>query len=402
MLTLAEAQAAMRARVVRGTAIDVVALADAAGRFVARPLSAQVDNPAFDNSAMDGYALRYADLAAAGFRLPLRGESSCGDAPAVLAPGSAMRIFTGAPVPDGADTVVMQEEVRVEDGGAEFPQGVKAGDHLRRRGEDFRAGEALYGVGHRLTAYDIALLAAAGVARVPVLARPRALVVATGSELAAPGEPLAPGQIYESNRLPTLLQLRALGVDAVDGGTVRDDAAALRALLDTAAGYDFVITSGGASVGDHDLVKRIFAELGTIDFWKVRIKPGKPVAFGRIGERTHFFALPGNPVSSLITFKLFVEPALHAWCGAPWELTLLNATATRDFHRNPGRMEFLRARLHAENGRLFAEPLPGQGSHMLGTLRETNGLICVEAERADIRQGDEMKVALLEGMRPGT
>jgi len=392
MPTLAEAQAAMRARIVCGTALDVIALAEAAGRFVARPLAAHVDNPAFDNSAMDGYALRHADLAPAGFRLPLAGESSCGDAPTVLAPGTAMRIFTGAPVPEGADTVVMQEEVTVADARAQFPRSVKPGDHLRRCGEDFRAGEALFEAGHRLTAYDMALLAAAGVARVPVLARPRALVVATGSELVAPGEPLAPGKIYESNRLATLLQLRELGIDAVDGGTVRDDAAALRSLLENAGAYDFVITSGGASVGDHDLVKRIFGELGTIDFWKVRIKPGKPVAFGRIGERTHFFALPGNPVSSLITFKLFVEPALFAWHGAPWALTLLNATATRAFRRSPGRMEFLRARLHAESGRLFAEPLKGQGSHMLGTLRETNGLICVEEERAEIGEGDEVRV----------
>jgi molybdopterin molybdotransferase len=246
---------------------------------------------------------------------------------------------------------------------------------LRRRGEDFRAGELLYEPGRRLSAYDLALLSTAGVAQVPVVARPRVLVVATGDELVAPGQALKPGQIYESNRLSTLLQLEALGAETVDGGTVRDDPAVLRALLKGAGDYDFIITSGGASVGDHDLVKQVFAEIGEISFWKAKIKPGKPVAFGRLGERTHFFALPGNPVSSLVTFKLFVEPALYAWHHGKPPVLELPAIAANRFQRNPGRMEFLRARLYSENGELKAECLKGQGSHMLGTLRHTNGFI---------------------------
>jgi molybdopterin molybdotransferase len=358
-------------------------------------LPARVDNPAFDNSAMDGYAVALADLIAHDFTLPLAGEASCGDAPAVLRPGTTMRIFTGAPLPAGADTVVIQEDVKREQGRVVFPRTVRPGQHRRRRGEDFRAGDTLYKAGRRLNVYDLALLSAAGVAEVPVYARPRALVVATGNELVAPGTPLAPGQIYESNRLATLLQLRELGVEVEDGGTVRDDPAALRALLQRSGDYDFIVTSGGASVGDHDLVKQVFAEIGRIDFWKVKIKPGKPIAFGRVGERTHFFALPGNPVSSLVTFKLFVEPAIRAWHHSAYHLAELPAIAANDFRRHPGRMEFLRARLYTENDRLMAEALRGQGSHQLAALRETNGFIKLAEDSSGFKQGEAVSAVPL-------
>ena len=388
MLTLAEAQSAIRARIQPAAQVEQLPLATAAGRTVAAPLVAQVDNPAFDNSAMDGYALAHADLARFDFTLPVVGESSCGSRPQALAPGSTMRIFTGAPLPDGADTVVLQENVERLGERVRFPRDVRLGTDVRRRGEDFRAGDTLYIAGRRLRPYDLALLAAAGCATVSVWVRPRVLVVATGDELVAPGQPLAPGQIYESNRLATLLQLAALGCEAVDGGTVRDDPQALRALLTRSTDFDFIITSGGASVGDHDLVKRVFAALGEIDFWKVRIKPGKPVAFGRIGTRTHFFALPGNPVSSLVTFKLFVEPALDAWHhGSPTVLEL-PAVAVNGFKRMPGRMEFLRARLWSEHGVLHAECLKGQGSHMLGTLRHTNGFIVLAEDSSGFAAGE--------------
>ena len=357
MLTLQEAQAEILTRVRAADRTETVPLARACGRFAARMLHAAVDNPAFDNSAMDGYALNSRDLdrlfptrstssipglvGAHGFMLPVMGESSCGSAPQALTPGTAMRIFTGAPLPTGADTVVMQEDVQRDGERARFPQNTRTGGQVRRRGEDFRAGDPLYAPGRRLSAYDLALLSAAGIAQVSVFARPSVLVVATGDELVAPGQPLRPGQIYESNRLATLLLLEALGAEAVDGGTVRDDPAALRALLKGAGDYDFIVTSGGASVGDHDLVKQVFAEIGEISFWKAKIKPGKPVAFGRVGARTHFFALPGNPVSSLVTFKLFVEPALYAWHHSQPPVLELPAIAANSFQRKPGRMEFL-------------------------------------------------------------
>jgi len=387
LLTLADAQQALMAAVVPAGADETVALAEAHGRFLAADLHARVDNPAFDNSAMDGYALALADMIAADFTLPLAGVVRCGDPPGKLPPGSTMRIFTGAPLPAGADTVAIQEEIKLAGERVSFPRSIRPGGNIRRRGDDFRAGERLYGPGRRLSAYDLALISAAGVDRIPVFKRPRVLVVATGDELAAPGTPLQPGQIYESNRLATLLQLRQLGAEAVDGGTVGDDAAALRALLMACGDYDFVVTSGGASVGDHDLVRQVFAEIGEIAFWKVKIKPGKPIAFGRVGERTHFFALPGNPVSSLVTFKLFVEPALAAWHRSAYRLPELAALAANDFRRHPGRMEFLRARLYIENGALLAECLRGQGSHQLAALRATNGFIKIGEDSAGFKQG---------------
>lgn len=392
MLTLQEAQAEILARVRVADRNENVSLAQARGRFVAQALSALVDNPAFDNSAMDGYALNLSDLARHGGVLPVQGESSCGSAPQALAPGTAMRIFTGAPLPAGADTVVMQEDARPEGAHMAFPPDTPVGNHVRRRGEDFQAGAQLYSVGRRLSAYDLALLSAAGIAEVSVYGRPRVLVVATGDELVAPGQSLRPGQIYESNRLATLLQLEELGAVAVDGGTVRDDPAALRAMFKGADDYDFIITSGGASVGDHDLVKQIFAEIGEISFWKAKIKPGKPVAFGRVGERAHFFALPGNPVSSLMTFKLFVEPAMYAWHHGRPPVLVLPAIAVNQFKRKPGRLEFLRARLWSENGELYAEALPGQGSHQIGTLRHTNGFIRIDETSTGFAAGERVSV----------
>lgn len=390
MLSLAEAQDAVFARIVRAATVETVPLTLAHGRYVAAAVTARVDNPAFDNSAMDGYAVNSADLTRS-TRLPLRGEASCGNAPARLTPGTAMRIFTGAPRPEGADAVVMQEDVRVDGNDIVFPARIRPGGHVRPRGEDFRTGDALFTPGRRLNAFDLALLAAAGVAETPVYRRPRALVIATGNELVAPGLPLAPGQIYESNRLATLIQLEALGADVTDGGVVPDDPAELRALLEASMDYDFVITSGGASVGDHDLVKQIFGEIGEIRFWRVRIKPGKPIAFGRVGTRGHFFALPGNPVSSLVTFKLFVEPALAVWHHAKPAWFELTARTQNAFKRRTGRMEFVRARLTWENGELLATALPGQGSHMLGTLRETNGLIRVAEDSAGFAAGDTVR-----------
>lgn len=392
MLTLEQARAAILDRVTAQRDTETVPLPRVRGRFIATVIQAHVDNPAFDNSAMDGYALHVPDLEKTEGRLPLMGEASAGSAVGALAPGSCMRIFTGAPIPMGANAVVMQEEATRDGDTVMFPRDVTVGAHIRRRGEDFRKDDALFMPGQRINAFQVALLATAGVAQVPVYKRPRVLVVATGDELVAPGEPLALGQIYESNRVATLAQLEQFGADVVDGGTVPDDPARLRALLKESDDYDFIITSGGASVGDRDVVKQVFAEIGQIDFWKASIKPGKPIAFGRIGERTHFFALPGNPVSSLVTYKLFVEPALTVWHHGTPDDRLLPATSANAFERQPGRTEFLRARLFMQGGRLMAETLKGQGSHMLGPIRHTNGLIRVEMESAGFKAGDTVTV----------
>ncbi len=372
--------------------VEQVSLGEANGRFLAQDVRAQIDHPLFDNSAMDGYAVNSSDLVMHDQVLPLAGTSRCGDAPSTLTAGSAMRIFTGAPLPAGANAVVIQEEVKQAGARVVVCAPVQPGANVRRQGEDFRAGDMLYSYGRRLSALDIALLGTAGVAQLKVYRRARALVLATGDELVQPSARLKPGQIYESNRLVTALQLQDLGVVVDDGGIVRDDLAALRRVLARANDYDFVITSGGASVGDHDLVKQVFSEIGEINFWKVKIKPGKPLAFGRIGEGAHFFALPGNPVSSLVTFKLFVEPAIYAWNhAAPIQLQL-KATAVDGFHRSAGRTEFLRAHVYARAGTLYARALSAQGSHMVGALRETNALIRVEAEDRGFERGDQVAV----------
>jgi molybdopterin molybdotransferase len=392
MLTLEQARAAILDRIAPQQEVETVPLPRARGRFIATSIHAQVDNPAFDNSAMDGYAVHVSDLEKLKSRLPVKGEASAGSRAGVLAPGSCTRIFTGAPMPSGANAVVMQEDTHRDGDVVAFPDAVAVGANVRRRGEDFRKGDALFAPGQRINPFHVALLATAGVAQIPVFKRPRVLVVATGDELIAPGEPLAPGQIYESNRHATLAQLEQFGADVVDGGTVPDDPAKLRALLKESNDYDFIVTSGGASVGDRDVVKQVFAEIGQIDFWKASIKPGKPIAFGRVGERTHFFALPGNPVSSLVTYKLFVEPALAVWHHGASEERLLPAIASNAFRRQLGRTEFLRARTYMHDSRLTAEVLKGQGSHMLSPIRDTNGLIRVEADSAGFSVGDVVAV----------
>ena len=392
MLSLEEAQAAIIDGMAVATETETVDLAQAHRRYVAGEVAARVDNPAFDNSAMDGYAVNSAQLLAAGFRLPLVGESSAGDAPGRLSPDTTMRIFTGAPLPVGADAVVIQEDIKTEGETIVFPHTVQPGQNIRTLGQDFQYGDLLYGPGRRVSAFDVALLAAAGAAEVPVYRRPRVLVIATGDELAPPGAILKPGQIYESNRQATLLLASHLGAEAIDGGTVRDDPDAVRDVLKNSMDYDFIITSGGVSVGDYDLVKQVFAEIGDINFWKVRIKPGKPVAFGRLGKHCNFFGLPGNPVSSLVTFFLFVRPALIAWHHGSTTPLVLSASATSDYRRHAGRTEFLRARLESDHGSLTVTPLPGQGSHMLGTLRETNALIRLEHDIEGFAAGDKLSV----------
>lgn len=395
MISVEEARAGIVAGVSPGNDTETIALAAANHRFLAEEVRALVANPVFDNSAMDGYAVRLADMATGRSCLPVAGESRCGDAPASLAEGSAMCIFTGAPVPAGADAVVIQEEVIREGKEALFRASVKAGENIRYRGEDFRAGELLYQPGTRLRSFDIALMGTAGITAVKVWCRPRALVIATGNELVTPPTVLQPGQIYESNRLATQLQLQDLGVSVEDGGIVPDDVKALRQVLAGAGAYDFVITSGGASVGEHDLVKQVFSEIGEINFWKVRVKPGKPVAFGHIGSHTHFFALPGNSVSSLVTFKLFVEPAIFAWYHAPARYVELKGYAINGFHRSPGRTEFLRGHAQVRQGRLFVRTLDAQGSHMVGAMREANVLVRLEAEESGFDEGAEITIVPL-------
>lgn len=391
MLTVLEARAAVLAGICPATDTETVPLAGATGRYLAQAVASASAHPAFDNSSMDGYALDARD-APTGASLPVEGESRCGALPGPLAAHKAMRIFTGAPLPAGANAVAPQETVERTGNTIRLLEGVREGQHVRHAGEDIARAQILFERGQRLRFWDLPALAAAGVDRVTVWTRPRVLVFATGDELVEPGAPRAKGQVYESNRLATLAALSALGADVVDGGIVADRLAIIEETLASAHAFDFVIASGGASVGDYDLVRQALQAFGEIRFWRARVKPGKPLAFGRLHERGHFFSLPGNPVSSLVTFKIFVEPAVVAWSHGTASAAEVPATALHDYSRAPGRTEYLRARLHWGAGGLRVELTGGQGSHEVGPLTRTNALLRLDESTAGFAKGETVAV----------
>jgi molybdopterin molybdotransferase len=392
MLALEEARARIVDAVRPTPDVEVVPTHDAAGRYLAEAPVARVGSPAFDNSAMDGFAVRVADLPEAGGELPVAFTVAAGDAPAALPAGACARIMTGAAVPAGADAVVMQEKVAAAGAAARFDGRPPAGDNLRRAGEDLAPGDELAPAGERVSPALVSALATAGVAEVRVARRPRAYVLSTGSELRDPGEALGPGQIYDSNRAALLARLRELGAEVVDGGRVPDDLAALRAAFDAAAGCDLVVTSGGVSVGAFDQVRQVLDERGEIGFWKAAIKPGKPFAFGRLGG-AYFFGVPGNPVSALVTFRQFVAPAVARWQGGAYTPVRVTARAGADFQREAAsRTEFLRAWLREEDGRLIATPLTRQGSGMINGLARAHGFILVAAGSHGFGAGEQVVV----------
>ncbi len=353
---------------VQPLALEDVPIGAAAGRVLGEEARAAIDLPPFDSSAMDGYAVRAADTPGS---LAVVGHSAAGRPEArALRPGEAVVISTGAVVPTGADAVVPVErttgEVDVEQ--------VAVGENVRPRGGDARAGDVVVAAGSLLGPPQVAALAAAGVARVRCARRPRVAVIATGSELRAPGSPLAPGEIYESNSILIAAQLGLSGIEASVLPVVADDATATRAALERGLEHDVLITSGGVSVGPHDLVRATLSELGAEEvFWRVAVKPGKPIAFGVRGD-TLVFGLPGNPVSSLVGFELFVRPALSALQGArdPGP-DYLPGRLARAVRRNMQRDELVRAR--RVDDRL--EPLSGQDSHMIARAAAANALVLI-------------------------
>ena len=349
----------------------------AAGRVLAVDQHSTIDQPPMDNSGMDGYALRAADVPVAGTRLPVSQRIPAGSVGHELAPGTAARIFTGAPLPPGADTVVMQE--RCEHAGDEVVVNMvpRAGEAVRRMGEDVARGARVLPAGLRLTPQAVALAASVGLARLPVHRRVRVAVFSTGSELVMPGEPLPPGGIYNSNRYLLRGLLAGLGCEVEDFGIVPDRLDATREVLRRAAeGHDLILTSGGVSVGEEDHVKPAVEAEGSLDMWKIAMKPGKPLAYGRV-HGAAFIGLPGNPVSSFVTFLLMVRPFLLATQGvsevAPASMQL---RADFDWPRPDRRREFLRARMNAQGGvELFAN----QGSAALESTVWANGLVDIPA-----------------------
>jgi molybdopterin molybdotransferase len=380
LLTFEEAQAQVLARV-RALAGETVAIGDAAGRVTAEDAGAVVDLPPFPSSAMDGFAVRAADLPGT---LPVVEEIAAGrPATRPLAVGEAMGISTGGVVPDGADAVVPVEYVVQHDNSIDVAESVAAGAHVRPRGGDVAAGVVVVEAGVRLGAAQIGALAAAGIAEIRCARLPRVAVLSTGTELARPGVPLAPGQVYEANAVMLAAALAAAGATTEVLPAVADDESALRAALERGLAADVFVTSGGVSVGPHDLVRRIEAELGVEErFWRVAIKPGKPVSFGVRGE-TLVFGLPGNPVSSLVGCELFVKPAVRALQGLAEPLPRFEpGRLAAPLRQNDARDELVRARSRVDRDETGLEvtrldPVSGQESHMIVRAAGADALVHV-------------------------
>ena len=374
-----------------------VGLGEAAGRVAAEPARSAVDLPPFDRSAMDGYAVRAADTAP-GVDLRLVGGVAAGEvATAVLEPGTAARVSTGAAIPPGADAVLQSELAIERDGHVAPDRSLAPGTHVRVRGEDVHAGDELAVAGALLTLPRISALASAGVGEVVVHRRPRLHLVVTGSELLPLGAPPEPGRIHESNGLMVGLLAGRAGAEVVDHGVIGDDREATREAVRTGLEGDVLVVSGGVSVGPHDHVKPAFEDCGVEEvFWRVRIKPGKPLWFGRRGD-TLVFGLPGNPLSTIVCFCVFIEPALRRLAGERDARPRLEAgRLTVPARASDGRTTFLTATLRAgADGTLEATPTERQGSHMTGALGESDGFAVAPEEAGELAAGAPVDVLRL-------
>jgi molybdopterin molybdotransferase len=389
LLTLDEALRLVLDRV-RPLGAERVPLSEAAGRFPAEPAVAAVDLPPFDSSAMDGFAVRSADTPG---RLPVTFRIAAGrPAPHALAPGSAMAIATGGVIPAGVDAVVPIEYVVEHDNEVEISGAVEPGRFVRPRGGDVHMGEVVVERGSRLGAGQLGALAAAGVAEVTCVRRPRAAYLTTGTELRPPGAELEPGQIYEANGVILAAQLASAGAEVERLAPVADEEAAHRDALARGLEADVLVTSGGVSVGPHDLVRTVGAELGVEEvFWRVAVKPGKPLWFG-VRDGTLVFGLPGNPVSALVGFELFVRPAVLGLQGAAEPGPLFEAgTLARAVARNDARDELVRARSSLREGDVVLEPVAGQESHMIVRAAEADALALVPRGEGELAAGERVR-----------
>jgi len=398
LLTLAEASAAALASIQPIREVETTPLFDADGRVLAADVIARLEVPPHDNSAMDGFALYREDLQPdQPTRLPVVGQALAGHPYHGTVPrGATVRITTGAMTPDGPDAVIMQEQCLIAPDerwieiAPKAAARLKPGENIRRRGEDVRAGTILLPHGLRLRPQDVALAAGQGIATLDVVRRLRVAVASTGDELYEPGVALPPGAIYETNRYTLIGLLQRLGGAVTDLGILRDDrAVVLPALREAAASHDVLLTSGGVSVGTADLVKDVIAELGRIEFWRLAVKPGKPVTFGRIQD-CMVLGLPGNPVSVMVSFLLFARPLLLKLMGMePAEPLRLRATADFTFRRKPGRREWLRARLRLDaEGGPRASIYHTNSSGALSSLSWADGLVELPEDCAGVAPGE--------------
>jgi molybdopterin molybdotransferase len=386
---------------------EAVALRDALGRVLATGVDCADPVPAFESSAMDGFALRHGDVRDAGPRAPVRlrvvGESRAGrPAQRALGGGEAVAISTGAMIPAGADAVVAIEQTRAHDGEVDVLTAVAAGADVRRAGDDIRVGDSVLGAGTRLGAGQLGVLASLGRAEVSCVRRPRVSLITTGDELVEPGSPLTLGSIYNSNAHSIAALIEQVGAELRRAATARDDLAATRHAIEGALeDGDVVVVCGGVSVGAHDHVRPTLEALGVGErFWGVALRPGKPTWFGTRG-RTLVFGLPGNPVSAIVTFTLLAAPAVHALSGASTAGRRTTATITRDYAKAPGRAHAVRCRLQLSEDGWRVEPTGDQRSHILTSMLDADALALIPTESAGVRAGERVEIALLPQSWPG-
>jgi molybdopterin molybdotransferase len=391
LMSVDDAVAIIAARVSAVQDVEAVALQEADGRILAEAIAAPLPLPPFTNSAVDGYAVRSGDLSGdAEQSLPVAGRIQAGASGEAITPGHAVRIFTGAPMPAGADTVFMQEDVRVDGAGSVVvPPGLKAGANVRPAGEDIGAGAAALPAGRRLRPQDIALAAAFGLAQVKVRRRIRVAVFSTGDELVSPAAPRGAAQLFDSNRFMLMAMLRRLSCEVSDLGILVDERDSLATALKKAAVvHDLILTSGGVSTGEEDHVKAGVESVGTLVLWRMAIKPGRPVAMGII-DGTPFIGLPGNPVASFVTFVHVVRPTVLALAGAaPQRLAPTPVRAAFSYKKKIARREYVRVNLRqGADGVLEAVKFPREGAGLLSSLVETDGLVELDEDVTKVEPG---------------
>ena len=384
---------------------ETVPVRDALGRVLAHEIVSPIDVPAHDNSAMDGYAVRNDDL---GVHLPVTltevGVAYAGKAFAgEVGRGECVRVMTGAVMPRNTDTVIVQEMVGAEGNRITIPPGQEPGQNRRLAGEDLKKGKPALAAGRLLRPADLGLIASLGIDKATVRRRLRVAFFSTGDELVSVGKPLAPGQVYDSNRYTIWGMLTRLGCEAIDLGVVRDDPAKLEAAFrDAADRADAVVTSGGVSVGEADFTKQMMAALGEVVFWKIAMRPGRPMAFGRIvsgGRSAYLFGLPGNPVAVMVTFYHFVRGALlHMMGRSDTELPLLRAKSQVAMRKKPGRTEFQRGVLERREGAWTVRLTGAQGSGILRSMSEANCFVVLGHEQGAVKPGDEVDVMPMDGL----
>jgi molybdopterin molybdotransferase len=379
-------------------------LLEALGLPVCEDITAPMDLPAFDNSAMDGYAVYFDDVASASqdhpVHLPVVGELAAGQTKVfALSPGTTVRIMTGAPVPQGADAIV---PVEWTDGGVatvRITQAPALDEHVRHKGEDVQTGDVLLEDGSILGPRQLGLLASVGRSQVRSRPRPRIVVLSTGAELREPGTPLGHDSIYDANSYMIAAAVRSAGAIAYRVGIVSDDPNEFGdALSDQLVRADLVVTSGGVSKGAYDVVKEVLSELGTVSFGEVAMQPGKPQGFGFVGEdATPIITLPGNPVSSYVSFEVFVVPAIRRMMGRlPYRRPMVRAPCTKRFSSAPGRQQYVRAQFEIDTTGAHVTPVGGHGSHLMGDLSDANALIVVPAETTSVEGGSQVQVLVLD------